>query len=230
MSASYVEEFTREVAIDARTTALLVIDMQNATGNPELGLGALLRKQGRFDSARYRFDRIEHAVVPNTQKLLASFRAAGANVIFITYGAELADASDVPGHVRRIVLATNNRKGEREHDIVAALQPRADEPVLNKVTMGAFASTGIDVLLRAKQISEVVCTGVSTNNCVGMTAMEASDRGYGVVLAEDATGTCSDEMQDAYVTMFRRLWGRIATTDEIIAELNHTQAPRAAAG
>jgi hypothetical protein len=59
MSASYVEEFTRKVAIDARTTALLVIDMQNATGNPELGLGAMLREQGRLDSARYRFDRIE---------------------------------------------------------------------------------------------------------------------------------------------------------------------------
>lgn len=206
MSASYVEEFTRDVAIDPRTTALLVIDMQNATGNPERGLGAMLRKQGRFDSARYRFDRIEHAVVPNTRKLLDSFRDAGATVIFITYGAELPDASDVPEHVRKIVLATNNRKGEPEHEIVDALQPRADEPVLNKVTMGAFASTGIDTLLKA------------------------SDRGYGVVLAEDATGTCSDEMQDAYVTMFRRLWGRIADTDEIIAELNREASPRASAG
>lgn len=230
MTASYVEEFTRDVVIDPRTTALLVIDMQNATGNPARGLGALLREQGRFDSASYRFDRIERAVVPNTRKLLESFRDAGAAVIFITYGAQLPDASDVPEHVRKIVLATNNRKGEPEHDIVAALQPRADEPVLNKVTMGAFASTGIDTLLKAKGISEVVCTGVSTNNCVGMTAMEASDRGYGVVLAEDATGTCSDEMQDAYITMFRRLWGRIADTDEIIAELSRKASPRASAG
>ena len=70
-----------------------------------------------------------------------------------------------PARLRKIVLATNNRQGEREHEIVAALQAQASEPVLNKVTMGAFASTGIDTLLRAKQISEIVCTGVSTNNC-----------------------------------------------------------------
>jgi len=230
MSASYVEEFTRDVAIDTHTTALLVIDMQNATGNPETGLGAMLRKQGRFDSAAYRFARIENAVVPNTQKLLAAFRTAGAPVIFITYGAEVSDCTDVPEHLRKIVIATNNRKGEIEHDIVDALQPRPDEPVLNKVTMGAFASTGIDTLLKAKGIREVVCTGVSTNNCVGMTAMEACDRGYGVILAEDATGTCSDEMQDAYITMFRRLWGRIADTDEIIAELDDGSTRIASAG
>lgn len=217
--ATYVDEFTREVRIDPATSALLVIDMQNATGNPERGLGALLARQGRLESARYRFDRIRDTVIPNTRRLLDAFRAAGATVVYVTYGAELPDCSDVPAHIRALIEATNNRAGEPEHDIVDALAPQPGEPVLNKVTMGAFASTGIDTLLRAKGVTELVCTGVSTNNCVGMTAMEASDRGYGVVLANDATGTCSDEMQDAFVAMFRRLWGQVRDTDAILEEL-----------
>ena len=49
--------------------------------------------------------------------------------------------------------------------------------------------------------------------------MEASDRQYGVVLVSDATGTCSDEMQVATEKTFRRMWGRVMSTAEVIAEL-----------
>ena len=230
MSANYVDEFTESFTLKPSTTALLVIDMQNATGNPKTGLGKLLNEQGRLDSAEYRFARIANTIVPNTQRLLAHFRAIGAPVIYVTYGAELPDCSDVPKHIRKLVIATNNKAGEIEHEIVDELKPQAGEPVLNKVTMGAFGSTGIDTLLKAKGITEVVCTGVSTNNCVGMTAMEASDRGYSVVLASDATGTCSDEMQDAFIAMFLRLWGKVLTTDEVISEIGDVESSLASAG
>ena len=81
MSANYVDEFTESFSLNPSTTALLVIDMQNATGNPKTGLGKLLDEQGRLDSAKYRFDRIANTIVPNTQRLLAHFRALGAPVI-----------------------------------------------------------------------------------------------------------------------------------------------------
>jgi nicotinamidase-related amidase len=68
-------------------------------------------------------------------------------------------------------------------------------------------------------VRNVVVTGVSTNNCVAMTAMEASDRQYGAVLIFDATGTCSDEMQLATEKAFRRMWGRVLNTAEVIAEI-----------
>lgn len=216
---TYVNEFSLKFTIRPATTALLVVDMQNATGSLDHGLAKMLRTQGRLEESRYRFERIEKFVVPNTQKLLAAFRAAGAPVIFITYGAETPDASDVARHIRAFVQATGNKIGNPEHDIVDALQPLDHEPVLNKTTMGAFGSTGIDSRLRALGVTEIVVVGVSTNNCVGMTAMEAADKGYGVVLVSDATGTCSDRMQNAFEEMFLRLWGRVLTAEETIAEL-----------
>jgi biuret amidohydrolase len=94
--------------------------------------------------------------------------------------------------------------------------------------MGAFGSTGIDSHLRALGVTELVVVGVSTNNCVGMTAMEAADKGYGVVLVTDATGTCSDHMQQAFEKMFLRLWGRVVTTAEAITELSSQNAAKAA--
>ena len=224
----YVNEFSMQFTLRPRTTALVVVDMQNATGSLNHGLANMLRAQGRLEESRYRFDRINNVVVPNTQKLLAEFRRNNWPVIFVTYGGERPDASDVARHIRAFVKATDNVAGKPEHDIVDALCPLLHEPVLNKTTMGAFGSTGIDSHLRALGVTELVVVGVSTNNCVGMTAMEASDKGYGVVLVSDATGTCSDRMQHAFEEMFLRLWGRVLTAQETIAELASQNTTKAA--
>ena len=228
MPATYVNEFSRQFSLKAGDTALVVVDMQNATGNRSMGLGKKLAAEGTLDSASYRFDRIEQTIVPNTQKLLRAFRTTGAPVIYITYGAERPDALDVPEHIRGIVLSTNNIEGQPEHEIVDALTPEPGETVLNKVTMGAFQSTGIESRLRALNVDNIVVVGVSTNNCVAMTAMEASDRGFGVVLVSDATGTDSEEMQQAYETLFTRLWGRVEPTAAVIVELTGAAGAKAA--
>lgn len=219
MEPSYIDSFTRQFPIRLETTALVIVDMQYASGSREHGLGKLLASQGQLDAAADRFDRIEQLIVPNIQRLLAFFRNGGGMVVYITLGPQLADFGDAPIHLRDWFRATNNHAGTREHEIIDALKPQAGELVLNKTTIGAFASTGIDAALKARNIGEVIVTGVSTNNCVGMTAMEAADRQYGVVLADDATGTCSQTMQDATTRTFRRLWGRVMTTDEILDEL-----------
>ena len=224
---SFVDRYTRPVEIRPEHTALIVVDMQNATGNRRLGLGRLLQDEGRAESARYRFDRIENLLVPNIARLAGAFRQSGGRVVYVTYGSELEDYSDMPAHMVRIVQATKNREGRKEHEIVDALKPEPGELVLNKKTMGAFGSTGIDTNLRAMGIQTVVVVGVSTNNCVAMTAMEACDHQYGVVIVSDATGTDSDEMQDATLTMLRRLWARVNTTDEVIEELTGSGAQRA---
>jgi biuret amidohydrolase len=217
--SGYISEYNMEFRLRPATTALLVIDMQNATGSLEHGLARKLREEGRLEEASYRFARITERVIPNTQRLLAACRAQATPVIYITYGGERSDCRDVARHIRPIVIATRNWAGNPEHDIVEALRPVPGELILNKTTMGAFGSTGLDGRLRALGISEVVCVGVSTNNCVGMTAMEAADRGYGAVLVSDATGTCSDRMQAGFEELFGRLWGRVLATDEVLAEL-----------
>lgn len=220
--ANYIEGFTAPVSLHARTSALVIVDMQYASGSKNDGLGKLLGQQGTLDDASYRFDRINDVLIPNIRKLQDAFRATGSHIVHVTVGSQRPDYSDAPRHMRPFFEATNNHEGTREHEIVDALKPQPGEPVFNKVTMGAFASTGIGAHLVSKGIKEIIVTGVSTNNCVGMTGMEAADQGFGVVLAADGSGTCSDRMQDAFQDTFKRLWGRVATTDEIIAEIKQT--------
>jgi len=222
MRPTFVDSFSQKVSVNANDTALLIIDMQNATGNRNMGLGKILAEQGTFEDASYRFDRIDQVLIPNIAKLADAFRSVSAKVVYITYGANMPDASDVPAHIAGIVKATNNIAGQTEHEIVSELAPKADELVVNKTTQGAFRSTGIDSHLKAMGIRSVVCVGVSTNNCVAMTAMEACDAQYSVVMVSDGTGTDSEEMQQATLTMLQRLWSRVMTTDEVIAELGAT--------
>lgn len=230
MQPTYIDAYTRQFSLRPATTALVIVDVQYASGSRHHGLGKLLAAQGRLADAEYRFGRIESHVIPNSRRLSGAFRSLGARVVYVTYGAQLPDFSDAPIHLKEWMKAIDNRVGAREHDIVDELRPEPGELVLNKTTMGAFASTGIDAHLRGMGIEEIVVTGVSTNNCVSMTAMEACDRQFGVVLVSDATGTCSDEMQAATEKTFRRLWGRVAATDEVIAEMRAAADRRAAAG
>ncbi len=216
---SFIDSFSQTVTVESSNTVLIVIDMQNATGNRTMGLGKLLSDAGKADNSDFRFSRIEQMLVPDIQKLLASFRNNNAGVIYITYGAETPDARDVPAHLKPIVVAPNNIVGNIEHEIVADLKPNEGELVFNKTTQGAFRSTKIDTTLRAMKAQTVVCVGVSTNNCVAMTAMEACDAQYKVVIVSDATGTDSQEMQDSTLTMLGRLWSRVMTTDEVIEDI-----------
>lgn len=220
MTANYIDMLNRNFRLDRERAALVIVDLQYASGSREIGLGAWLKEQGRLADASYRFDRIDQLVVPNSRRLLDAFRRDGLRVMYLTIGAELPDYSDVPQHMRAFFAACGNHAGAREHEIIDELKPIDGEPVLNKTTQGAFASSRIDQLLKALGVTQLVMVGVSTNNCVETTAREASDRGYEVVLVGDATGTCSDMMQNAALTGFSRLWGRVADTADVLGELN----------
>jgi nicotinamidase-related amidase len=217
--SAYITQLNHQFALKKGHCALLVIDMQYASGSRDYGLGKWLTETGQMESASYRFERIEQVVVPGIQRLLQSFRNAGERVIYVTLGGQLADYSDTPVHMRPFFKTLNNHAGTREHDIIDELKPEPGEIVVNKTTQGAFASSRLESILKASGIEQIVCTGVSTNNCVETTAREASDRGYNTVLVSDATGTCSDAMQNMTLDAYTRLWGRVMTIDEVTTEM-----------
>jgi biuret amidohydrolase len=216
--ADYIRAYMTERPIDLSRAALVVIDMQYATGSRQ---GALARKLQAEGSrvGDYRFARIEQQVLPNTLRLRTHFSQLGRPVLHVTIGAAHADALDAPLHMRRLFTEFRNFVGSREHEILDELKPLPGEHVLRKTTIGAFASTNIDSLLRALGCEQLYLTGVSTNMCVETTAREAADRGYGVTLVEDACGTTHEDLHQVTMRNFQRLFGRVRSCDEALAEL-----------
>jgi nicotinamidase-related amidase len=214
----YIQAFMTEREADFSRAALIVVDMQYATGHRDGALGRRLAAEGS-NVAGYRFDRIETLVVPNMKRLLDRFRNDNGAIVYLTVGADKADCSDAPPHMIAMFKALDNYEGSREHEIIDELKPRPGESVINKTTIGAFASTGIDHLLRSLGRDQLYMGGVSTNMCVDTTAREAADRGYAVTLIEDACGTTHEDLHNATITNFQRLFGRVMSTDEALVEL-----------
>jgi nicotinamidase-related amidase len=216
--ADYIKEFMAERIVDADRAVLIVVDMQYATGHPEGALGRRMAAE-KLNVAAYRFKRIENLVVPNTKRLLDGFRQAGNEVIYLTVGSTKSDCSDAPPHMKKLFQSLDNFEGSREHEIIDDLKPQPGESVLNKTSIGAFASTGIDHLLRSLGKDQLYMVGVSTNMCVETTAREAADRGYSVTLIEDACATTHEDLHRATMKNFARLFGRVMSTEQAAEEL-----------
>jgi nicotinamidase-related amidase len=214
----YIRAFTVERKPDTARSALVLIDLQYATGSRQGALGRRLSAEGST-VADLRFERIERFVVPNARRLLEAWRAAQRRVLFVTIGATLPDCSDAPPHMRKLFLELENYAGSREHEIIDELKPLRGEAVVNKTSNGAFATSGIDSVLRAWNCDQLYMLGVSTNMCVDTTAREAADRGYAVTLVEDACGTTQPMLHDAAMINFQRLFGRVRSTEQVLKEL-----------
>lgn len=222
-SADYIRAYMPERPVLPQRAALVMIDMQYATGSRQGALGRKLKAEGSA-AGDYRFERIERFVLPNTLRLREHFRQLGRPVLHVTIGAAQPDACDAPVHMRKLFTEFHNHVGSREHEILDELKPLPGEHVLRKTTIGAFASTPIDSLLRALQCEQLYIAGVSTNMCVETTAREAADRGYLVTLVEDACGTTHEDLHQVTMRNFQRLFGRVRSTAESLAEMEPAHA------
>lgn len=210
-------------SIDFDRTALLIVDMQHGSADPEVGKE---RYVNHPEVARYRAERMP-IVVSNIARLLEFFRRAERPVIFLTIGYRRPDRSDALGLLRQIDddLEARGAKGplvpvgSRENSVLPALAPRPGEIVLNKTSMSAFNSTAIDQMLRNLGITTLVVTGVSTECCVAATAHDAADRGYHVLLVEDACRAVTPYLHESTLVIFAAMFGRVTTTDEALREL-----------
>jgi len=113
--------------------------------------------------------RAEH----NMAALLAAWRARQWPVVHIRH------CSTEPASPLRPELPGNAFK-----DMVA---PLADETVFEKTVNSAFIGTGLERHLRMAGISRLVVIGLTTDHCVSASTRMASDLGFDVVLASDAT-------------------------------------------
>lgn len=196
-------------------TALVLVDMILGDTDPEVGLGTVV-DQPHF------FGRIAAHVIPNCERLLEFFRSTGRPVVHVRVVSHPDDARDWPKTYRPYLLARRllpSRPGEKGYEWVESLAPLPAEVVVEKRSISAFNSTGIETILRRMDVEDVVLVGVATNYGVGHTAIDAVDRGFGVVVVDDATAAYSHETHDRWFELNATFYLRRLTTDQVLAEL-----------
>lgn len=94
------------------------------------------------------------------------------------------------GSTRDLWMKRNNRrslveKTEDARELTSVHRYRSDIEVI-KTRGNSFLRTTLEETLRQRGVDTLFVTGYSTNRCVGITAAEAFERDFNVVLAGDA--------------------------------------------
>jgi nicotinamidase-related amidase len=107
-------------------------------------------------------------------------------------------------YYRRWKAATQERLSPCQLDLVPALA-RFSPPahIIDKPAYSAFYLSGLDAFLQERSVRCVVVTGAETDVCVLSTVLDAVDRGFRVVIVEDALCSSSDAGHDALMTIYR---------------------------
>ena len=186
-----------ELQLDSHKTALVLIDLQNATV--------------AVNTAPHRAAQ----VVANSAKLAKAFRGHSAPVVYVRVDLNdfLELAVDEPFNLGNTPLPA----------IVSEIAPSAGfqpgDILLTKRHWGAFAGTDLEQQLKSRGVDTVVLTGISTNAGVESTARQGTGLGFGFVVVEDAcSGQDGEQHRFAFEKIFPRLC-RVRSTNEVLAAL-----------
>lgn len=168
--------------LDSKTTALVVFDMQKGQFNVQ-------------DPQRQRWLK-ESNILANCVELVRAARGAGLPIYYVRNNRRPDGLDQKPVLVDAGLGGGPGRGGPPDpsaQEIVDELKPQPGDFVVDKVRMGAFSSTMLDTLLRARGIDTFVICGVRTTVGVETTVRDARDLGYNVVTASDCTGGIDPE-------------------------------------
>ncbi|KAF2006983.1 amidase signature enzyme, partial [Amniculicola lignicola CBS 123094] len=243
---SVSNDVPQTVSIDAKPyafsfplkhTALLIIDMQRD----------FLLPKGFGDIQGGNLEAVQASITP-TKKLLEACRGAGLT-IFHTREGHVPDLSDCPSSklVRQSAAPDNTQhnliigdkgelgrlltRGEYGHDIIDELQPLPGEVVIDKPGKGSFWNTAILHKLKARAITHLIVSGVTTECCFATTIREANDRGFECCGITEATSGYNDaNFKQCSLDMIhwsQGLFGFISHLDPLLEALSPLISPTA---
>jgi ureidoacrylate peracid hydrolase len=203
------------LTVEPATTAVVVIDMQNAYASP----GGYLDLAG-FDISG------AAAVIGNIQGVLETARSAGMPVIFFQNGWDAgyveAGGEGSPNWHKSNALKTMRERPDLEgkllarggwdYELVDELKPQAGDIVLAKSRYSGFFNSQLDSVLRSRGVRTIVFVGIATNVCVESTLRDGFMLEYfGVVLA-DATHQAGPEfLQEASLYNIEKFFGWVSS-------------------
>jgi nicotinamidase-related amidase len=108
--------------------------------------------------------------------------------------------------------------------ISPALGPEADDIVVTKHRVSAFAGTDLEMILRAKDIDTLVLFGIATSGVVLSSVLAACDADYQLVVIADCCADLDAELHVALLERFFPQRAAVVTAAEFVDALRSTSA------
>lgn len=207
--------------LDPRTSALLVIDLQNAFihDNGTLGISGVNTK--RLSS-----------IVPALAELIPRCQAAGIPVVWTVQEHFAVDASrarkKLAGHTARR-KQVSALAGSWDEEIVDELKPLAafnPSYVIRKHRFGAFYETRLEMMLKMLGTRTLFVAGTTTNACVETSIREAYLRDYDVVALNDCISGVNGEWEETAKQVWKQYFCELSDSKEMRGWIDSKSAPR----
>ena len=169
-------------APDRAAVALLLIDVINQFAYPD---GLALRRRARPMARRLR-------------ALKARAHAAGVPVLYVNdnFGRWRSDFA--------AVVRACTAPGSRGREIASLLAPGPDDYFVLKPRHSGFHASPLDILLEHLGAERLILTGLTTPQCVFITATDAHMRGYRLVVPRDCVAASNPEDDARSLALMRR--------------------------
>jgi nicotinamidase-related amidase len=194
--------------VDPAHTAIVTSEVQNGVVGERSALPALAEAAAA-------------EMLPNLARLLPAARSAGVQVVHCT-AYRRADGKGA-NHNARLFMGVRKSPvallpGTTEVEVVPELGPEPDDLLLTRTHgLDPMAGTDLDPVLRNLGVRTIVVTGVSVNVAVTNLVMDAVNRGYDVVVPQDAVCGIPREYAHAVIDNTLSLLAAITTTDALVA-------------
>jgi biuret amidohydrolase len=199
---------------------LLVIDVQNVyLQRPE---PATLDGPGRamYDAWTPFHERMHRVVLPTIRGLLRRFRGDGHEVLYARIACQTSDGRDrslsqkQPGW-NNLLLP----KDEWQSQIVADIAPQADEIIVTKTTDSALTGTNLRLMLANLGISQLVCCGIFTDQCISSTVRSLADESFSVIVVDDGCAAASDDLHRHELEIINMIYCHVMSSSELLGYL-----------
>jgi nicotinamidase-related amidase len=164
----------------------------------------------------------EH-LVSSVNRLAAAFRQAGRPIIWVRQEFS-PDLSDAFLRMRRENLHVTIA-GTDGCELLPELDRLPTDRVLVKKRYSAFFGTGLDEMLATMRPRTLILAGINTHACVRMTAIDAYQRDYDVVVATDCVASYDTEHHEVTKRYLDAGIARFLSSDEIATMLPQAGAP-----
>ena len=198
-----------DIVINKRSSALLVIDIQNTYLEPD---------DDPEEAARWNpfFSRMNNIVIPNTADMVEWARANQIEVIFARIACLKNDGRDrslsqkKPGFNYLLMP-----KDSEESQIVKELSPQGDEISIIKTTDSALTGTNLRLTLHNMGITSVIVTGIFTDQCVSSTVRSLADESFDVLVLEDCCAAATDEIHHQELKIINMIYCHVLQTEDV---------------
>jgi len=210
-SASDTQSQVISSDIHPQRTALILQDLQND----------VMIDDGAFASTGSPQHAREQNVVANARALVAACRAKNIMVIHVWMVLE-------PGHPYLSQNAPLFQGLKAENALVRGtwgvqaakgLEARPGDVVVEKMSMSAWETSRLESYLRHAGVDTIINCGAWTNMSVEHTARTAADKGFRVIVPEDACSTMNADWHRASIEYAMSNVAEVSTTQEVVARV-----------